>query len=320
MNPLKRLITVNPSGQFPTTALQSPAKQYRASPLDLVTLRPLMQLSSGRAETRVALIDGPVAASHPDFSNTPIHEVPHEIGGTCERATSAACMHGTFVAGILGAKRGSAAPAICPGCTLIIRPIFAETASANGDMPSATPDDLASAIMDSIDAGANVINLSAALTNVSAKGERRLEQVLDYCAQRGVLVVAAAGNQGAVGSTAITRHPWVIPVIASDLHGRPISYSNLGNSIGRRGLSAPGAGITSVAVNGQPATFGGTSAAAPFVTGAIALLLSMFPNAKAASVKLALTTTAGTRRTSVVPPLLNAWAAYESLLTTHSMR
>ena len=320
MNPLKRLITVIPSGQFSTTALRSPVKQFRASPLDLVTLRPLMELSSGRSETRVALIDGPVVASHPDFSTTPIQEVSGEIGGTCERATSAACMHGTFVAGILGAKRGSAAPAICPGCTLIIRPIFAETASANGRMPSATPDELASAIIDSINAGANVINLSAALVNVSAKGERRLEEVLDYSAKRGVLVVAAAGNQRAVGSSAITRHPWVIPVIASDLHGRPINYSNLGNSIGRRGLSAPGEGITSLAVNGQPAIFGGTSAAAPFVTGAIALLLSVFPNAKAASVKLALTTTAGTRRTSVVPPLLNAWAAYNSLLTTHSKR
>jgi len=209
------------------------------------------------------------------------------------------------------------APAICPDCTLIIRPIFAETSSANSLMPSATPDELASAIIDCIDANAHVINLSAALTNTSAKGERRLEEVLDYSTKRSVLIVAAAGNQASVGSSAITRHPWVIPVIASDLHGRPIGYSNLGSSIGRRGLSAPGAGITSLAGNGQPPTFGGTSVAAPFVTGAIALLRSAFPNATAAAVKLAVTTASGTRRTTVVPPLLNAWAAYESLLTTH---
>ena len=276
-----------------------------------------MRIASGRMETRVALIDGPVVTTHPDLSGT-ILELPGKIGGACQRATSLACMHGTFVAGILSAKRGSAAPAICPDCTLIIRPIFPETTSANGQMPSATPEELASAIIECIDAGAHVINLSAALANPSAKGERRLEDALGYCARRSVIVVAAAGNQSAVGSSAITHHPWVIPVIASDLRGRPISYTNLGSSIGRQGLSAPGERITSLAIYGQAPAFGGTSAAAPFVTGAIALLLSLFPNATAAAVKLAITTAAGTRRTTVVPPLLNAWAAYQALLTTHS--
>jgi subtilisin family serine protease len=128
------------------------------------------------------------------------------------------------------------------------------------------------------------------------------------------MVVVAAGNQGSVGSSALTRHPWVIPVIACDALGWPIGYSNLGNSIGRRGLSAPGQGVTSLAVNGQLATFSGTSAAAPFVTGAIALLLSIFPAATAARLKTAITN--GARRATVVPPLLDAWAAYQALLTT----
>jgi subtilisin family serine protease len=187
-------------------------------------------------------------------------------------------------------------------------------------MPSATPDELSSAIIDCIEAGSHVINLSAALANPSAKGERRLIEVLDYSAKRGVLVVAATGNQGTIGNSIITGHPWVIPVIACDLYGRPLGYSNLGNSIGRRGLSAPGEGITSLAVDGQPSTFGGTSAAAPFVSGAIALLLSVFTKATPAAVKLAITTASGARRMTVVPPLLNAWAAYEHLLTTHSRR
>lgn len=287
-------------------------------PLDLVKLAPLMQIASGRAQTRVALIDGPVVTTHPDLSGTKILELPGKIGGACQRATSLACMHGTFVAGILSAKRGSAAPAICPDCTLIVRPIFPETTSANGQMPSATPEELASAIIECIDAGAHVINLSAALANPSAKGERRLEEALGYCARRSVIVVAAAGNQAAVGSSAITQHTWVIPVIASDLRGRPISYSNLGSSIGRQGLSAPGERITSLAINGHAPDFGGTSAAAPFVTGAIALLLSVFTNVTAAAVKLAITAAAGARRTTVVPPLLNAWAAYQALLTTYS--
>src|SRR5207237_1095426 len=134
-----------------------------ASPLDLVKLVPLMETSSGRSETTIALIDGPVMASHPDLSSTGVREIPGSLRGTCAQANSVACMHGTFVAGILCAKRGSSAPAICPDCTLLVRPIFAETTSANGQMPSATPEELATANVDCVDAGANVINLSAAL-------------------------------------------------------------------------------------------------------------------------------------------------------------
>ena len=75
-------------------------------------------------------------------------------------------MHGTFVAGILCAKRGSAAPAICPACTLLTRPIFSETTSANEPIPSATPEELAAAIIECIDAGARLVNVSAALAQL----------------------------------------------------------------------------------------------------------------------------------------------------------
>jgi subtilisin family serine protease len=170
---------------------------------------------------------------------------------------------------------------------------------------------LAAAIIETIDAGARVINLSAAIAQPSSIGERELEEALNYASKRGVLIVAAAGNQGVVGSTVITRHPWVIPVVACDLRGRPISYSNLGSSIGRQGLGAPGENITSLGADGKPLTFSGTSAAAPFVTGAIALLLSEFPNASGVVVKLALTQAKGQRRATVVPPLLDAWGAYQ---------
>src|SRR5438128_7013648 len=95
-------------------------------------------------------------------------------------------------------------------------------------------------------------------------------RALDHALQRGVLIVVAAGNQGTLGSSVITRHPWVIPVVAYDLRGRPMDQSNLGNSIGRRGLGAPGNAVTSLGAQGPPLTFAGTSAATPFVTGAIA--------------------------------------------------
>ncbi|MER3476773.1 MAG: peptidase S8, partial [Leptolyngbya sp. ERB_1_2] len=172
---------------------------------------------------------------------------------------------------------------------------------------------IATAIVTTIDAGTRILNLSVALMNPTSQGQSELEEALNYALQRGVIVVAAAGNQGTLGSSAITRHPWVIPVIACDLQSRPIHQSNLGSSIGRRGLSAPGDGITSISPTGKPYISGGTSVATPFVTGAIALLWSEFPMAKAAEVKFAITQASLSKRTTVIPPLLNAWAAYQAI-------
>ena len=107
-----------------------------------------------------------------------------------------------------------------------------EAINGNGQMPSATPEELATAIIDSVNAGARVINLSSALIESSPKGEIKLEDALNYAAHRGTITVAAAGNQGMVGSSAITRHPWVIPVAACDAQGRPLPETNLGSSSG----------------------------------------------------------------------------------------
>jgi hypothetical protein len=87
----------------------------------------------------VGLVDGPIAMNHPDLTRDTIREVPGKMSGTCAKTNSAACLHGTFVAGILCAKRRTAAPALCPNCTLLAYPIFAETASDNTEMQSAAP-------------------------------------------------------------------------------------------------------------------------------------------------------------------------------------
>jgi subtilisin family serine protease len=285
--------------------------------LDMLGLASLMEMTCGSPHVAIGLIDGPVALDHPDLASENIREIPGKISGRCVLYQSSACLHGTFVAGILLAKRQSSAPAICPGCTLLVRPIFAETMSPDELTPSATPEELAAAIIECSNAGARLINVSAALAHPpSVKAERTLADAFDYASQRGIIVVAAAGNQGAIGSTAITRHPAVIPVIACDQRGRPLDLSNLGNSIGRRGLRAPGEGIISLSTNGNRALpSGGTSVAAPFVTGALALVWSNFLNASASQLRLAIAQSHRLHRPTVVPPLLNAWAIHTAMTT-----
>lgn len=299
------------------------AKDYignqEMNPLELVNLMPLMERTEGRLETIIGLIDGPVLTNCPDLVGEHIHAIPGSEKSECNQANSIACQHGTFAAGILCAHRHSIAPAICPGCTLLVRPIFTEASSANGQIPSARPEELATAILECIEAGACILNLSLALVYPSGVGESVLKEVLDYAARHNVLVVAAAGNQGMFGSSVITRHSWIIPVVACDMAGHPLTQSNLGCSIGRHGLSAPGDAITSLGADGKPVTLGGTSAAAPFVTGAIALLWSEFPSATAATVHFAITHSSGTRRTTIVPPFLDAWGAYQ-IMNSHLQR
>ena len=115
------------------------------------------------------------------------------------------------------------------------------------------------------------------------------------------------------------ERPW--PARASRTRGPPgFVPAPERRSIGRRGLSAPGDAITSLSAEGQPLTLGGTSVAVPFVTGTIALLWSEFPAAMAAQIKLAISQASAPRRASVVPPLLDAATAYQSLLTANVRR
>ena len=80
---------------------------------------------------------------------------------------------------------------------------------------------------------------------------------------------------------------------------------------------APGDAVTSLGSTDKMGTSSGTSAAASFVAGAIALLWSMFPPASTAEVKSAVTR-AGLRRATVSPPLLDAWAACQLIQNRRS--
>src|SRR6266481_1597370 len=91
------------------------------SPLSAVNLTALMERTAGRPEVIVGLIDGSVAATHPDLATENIQILSQASDRA--QANGAALTHGTFVAGILAARRGTAAPAICPGCTFVVRSI-----------------------------------------------------------------------------------------------------------------------------------------------------------------------------------------------------
>jgi subtilisin family serine protease len=282
---------------------------------DLVRLSFLMGRTSGAADVAIGLIDGPIAAQHPAFSRSRLHEIPGAPGAACGTVSSSACRHGTFVAGVLVAGRDSGTPGIAPDCPLVMRPIFGETGDASS-MPSATPGELARALVEVLEAGVRVVNISAALMRLSSSAEERaLRAALDHAAFRGVVVVAAAGNQGSIGTSILTRHPAVVPVVPSDPQGRPLDHANLGSVMGRRGLLAPGVDVRGPAVGGQVATMSGSSAAAPVVTGAIALLWSEFEAATADEIRSAVLTRSLIDRRSIVPPLLDAEAAWQRLAT-----
>ncbi|KAA9166176.1 S8 family serine peptidase [Amycolatopsis acidicola] len=251
-----------------------------------------MALTAGRPDVVIGLIDGPVPPGHPGLDARNLRVLP----GFDETPSD----HGTFVAGILSGHRGGAAPALAPDCGLLVRPL--PTDSPDG----ASPAELAAAVIDCVDAGARIVNLSAAETGARVGGGTALADAIDHAARSGVLLVAAAGNRPVLGGSAVVSHPWVVPVATDG--GR----STLGASIGR-GLAVPDGEVVSLAPDGGTTVMAGTSVAAPFVTGAAALLWSLFPAATAAEVKYALLSPGRPMRRRVVPPLLDAWGAHTVL-------
>jgi subtilisin family serine protease len=279
--------------------------------LELVRLPPVMDLTAGSAELRLGLIDGPVEMSHPDLVTENVQMVNSGSGPGLVTPDDRTLIHGTFVAGILFSRRGASALAICPGCSLLIRYIF--SASENGGKLLTTPGELADAIIDVVNAGAHVLNLSVYLTHSFSATDRVVTEALDYAARRGVITVAAVGNQGQIDGSSVTRHPGVIPVVACDSEGAVTPYSNLAASAARTGLRAPGENIISLGPNGGILRLSGTSAATAIVAGAIALIWSLHPSAPPSEIREAVTARSNGRGHGLVPPMLDARRAHEKL-------
>ena len=140
-------------------------------------------------------------------------------------------------------------PAICPECEILLRPVFFERLDNNKIIiPNTNPKELATAIMETINSGAKIINLSLGMSPNSLVNYRELEQVYDYACRHGVVIIPQLGNQGNIGSISLVNHPWVIPVAACNQQGQSSKLSNFGHSVKRHGLMAPGENITSTAL------------------------------------------------------------------------
>lgn len=283
-------------------------------PTALVRLHGLMALTPGRAELAVGIIDGPVAVEHPHFHSKGFRSLPGH-SGVCRGHGDLSCEHGTLVTGVLAAHRDSPVRGIAPDATYILRPIFPEDGRSLGGRPVAAPQELSAAIVGCVSAGAKVLNLSVAVAGGGLQGDPDLRDAVDYASSRGVLIVTAVAkspqNRPIDGSFA-----QAIPVVAYDADGRPMQPSPYGASIGR-GIAGPGQSVLSLSGSEGTTTGSGTSVSVPFVTGAIVLLWSMFPQLGSADIKNALLQGASKGKRSLIPPLMNAWSSY-LLLAAHT--
>jgi len=291
-------------------------------PLDLINLHQLMDRTEGHNNIKIGVIDGPVDFNHPQLKNAKIKTISDSQFIECKNSTSVACMHGTFIVGILSGIRNSTSPAICPQCPILLRPIFKDGSSLavsdnynNINIPISTPQELAKAIIETINAGAKIINLSIGISISSLVTHYELQQAYQYAIRNHVIIIAASGNQGSLGYASTLYHPWVIPVASCDEYGKISSISNLGSFIARRGIMAPGTKIKSILPNNGYSYMSGTSFAAPFLTGVIALLWSLFQEATSTDIITSIINAdaISNNRRSLIPPLVNAELAYKKL-------
>jgi thermitase len=135
---------------------------------------------------------------------------------------------------------------------------------------------LAYAIEWAVEQGADVINLSLGTPFDSAV----LRSAVADAVARGVVIVAAAGNDNLDTPQYPAAYPGVITVTAVDASGVKADFANYGREW--VDLAAPGVGIVSTIVGPEGsgyATWSGTSMAAPFVAGAAALVADRQPAA-----------------------------------------
>lgn len=212
---------------------------------------------------KIAVIDTGIA-QHDDLSVT---------GGIAFTSYTASYAddhgHGTHVAGIIAAKNnGFGSVGIAPESSLYAVKVL-------GKDGSGYLSDVIAGIDWSITNNMDIVNLSLGTTTSSST----LQQVVDKAYSHGVLIVAAAGNSGTSDGTTDTvnypaKYNSVIAVSATDSKDQRASFSSTGHSVE---VAAPGVNIFSTYLGNKYATMSGTSMAAPYTAGNLALLKQAYP-------------------------------------------
>jgi thermitase len=195
---------------------------------------------------------------------------------TSDVATAAgtqAVGHGTFVCGLVAL--------VAPQARILPEKVL----DSNG---FGTIYGAAQAVLDATAAGANVINLS--FGTETTPPSNLLQQAIQQAQAAGVVVVAAAGNEGTSQLDYPAAWPQTLSVAALDSSGSALaSFSNFGQWVN---VAAPGVSIVGPLPDGSYGVWAGTSMSAPFVAGQAALILSLVPGIDAGHVFQAIDNTA----------------------------
>lgn len=201
----------------------------------------------------VAVIDSGVAP-HPALDGAVIDARNFSSDGE----VADTCGHGTHVAGVIAARSGPAQGIAQKAKILALKVL--------GHSGMGSQESVATAIHYAIEAKAHLACMSLG----SARPDVRVHAAIQKAVAGGMTIVCAAGNDGgAVNYPAAFAE--TIAVGAVDCNGQVCEFSSRGREIT---VAAPGQDITSTWLAGGYATISGTSMAAPFVSGTLALWIA----------------------------------------------
>lgn len=208
---------------------------------------------------KIAVLDTGIFTEHAVFSGVRISQIDI-AGGVADTPDSQA--HGTAVASLIFGNGEGAVSGLASQAELLAVRVFDGAGNA-------TAFSIAQGIVAAVDAGANLINISAGITEDSAV----LRAAVEYAQAAGTALVASAGNEGVTALAFPAAYPGVISVGAVDGAGSSAPFSNVGENLS---VAAPGVGVYAAGTDTRESIvdFSGTSASAPLVTGALAAAIS----------------------------------------------